>query len=388
MHHDKEKLTILLVSKGWSQPIIDATLELLGGFDNFAEHANVVWPMMFTNNLGNQIELDEDGGDLLAATQIFSAVRELSDKNITALKAYFDTYFDDILLALQTQFDEPAKRMVLISENISPRDSDVYINEGQLKDEYVREVVNGMVYYACYWLTDISGGFSTDRLSLIDLSGVKSISLFNGQVHVESKPKEKNTRFIGTLEELYGICNSYYIKMLWGGMGKKRGITGLRMKKKEPLAENVPIFISLKKLSSIVTRGSCFVEMHMISTSKSINEKDLICLTDDTVAKIKVEGSHELELVMSENAVLDLSGNVVGGNAEIEDQSRLIALDFNSNDDFDCYRLDDNARAFFNSENFYVERKIGENENVFANKVAEKVDEDYITYLRHQRMKE
>ncbi len=203
MHHDKEKLTILLVSKGWSQPIIDATLELLGGFDNFAEHANVVWPMMFINNLGNQIELDEDGGDLLAATQIFSAVRELSDKNITALKAYFDTYSDDILLALQTQFDEPAKRIVLISENISPKDSEVYINEGQLKDEYVREVVNGMVYYACYWLTDISGGFSTDRLSLIDLSGVKSISLFNGQVHVESKPKEKNTRFIGTLEELY-----------------------------------------------------------------------------------------------------------------------------------------------------------------------------------------
>lgn len=171
-------------------------------------------------------------------------------------------------------------------------------------------------------------------------------------------------------------------------MGKKRGITGLRMKKKEPLAENVPIFISLKKLSSIATRGSCFVEMHMISTSKSINEKDLICLTDDTVAKIKVEGSHELELVMSENAVLDLSGNVVGGNAEIEDQSRLIALDFNSNDGFDCYRLDDDARVFFNSENFYVERKIGENENIFANKVAEKLDEDYITYLRHQRMEE
>jgi hypothetical protein len=388
MHHDKEKLTILLVNKGWSQPLVDATFVLVGGFDNLAKHANFVWPMMFTNNLVNQIELDEDGGDLLAATQIFSSIRELSNKNMTALKAYFDTYSDDILRALKTQFDEPAKRIVLVSENMSPEDSEVYINEGQLKEEYIREVVNGMVYYACYWLTDINGGFNTERLSLIDLSGVNSISLFNGQVHVESKPKEKYARFIGTLEELYEICSSYYIKMFWGGMGKGRGITGLHITKKESLAENIPIFISLKKLSSIVTRGSCFVELHMKSASKSINESDLICLTEDTVAKIKVEGCHYLELIMSENAALDLSRNVVSGNGSIEDQSRLIATDFKPDSDFSCNRLDDNSRVFSNSENFYVERQIGEDESIFASKVAERLDEGYMTYLRHKRMED
>ena len=65
----------------------------------------------------------------------------------------------------------------------------------------------------------------------------------------------------------------------------------------------------------------------MTSTSKSVNDQDLLYLTDDTVAKVNVEGSHEIESLMSENAVLVLSGNVVSGSAQIEDQSRLIALD-------------------------------------------------------------
>ena len=176
--------------------------------------------------------------------------------------------------------------------------------------------------------------------------------------------------------------------MFWDDMGKKRGITGLHITKKESLAENIPIFISLKKLSSIVTRGSCFVELHMKSASKSINESDLICLTEDTVAKIKIEDCHYLELIMSGSTALDLSGNVVSGNGLIEDQSRLIAIDFKSDSDFSCNRLDDSSRVFSNSKNFYVERQIGEDESIFASKVAERLDEGYMTYLRHKRMEE
>jgi len=64
MHHNKEKLIALLASKGWSKPLIDATFELVGGFDALAEHTNVVWPMIFANNLGNQFEIDEDDSPL------------------------------------------------------------------------------------------------------------------------------------------------------------------------------------------------------------------------------------------------------------------------------------------------------------------------------------
>ena len=69
---------------------------------------------------------------------------------MTDLSACLDFHFGDILLALKTQFDEPAKRMVLVSESMSPKDADEYINEGQLKEEYAREVVNSMMYYTCY----------------------------------------------------------------------------------------------------------------------------------------------------------------------------------------------------------------------------------------------
>ena len=389
MHHNKEKLITLLASKGWSQRLIDATFELVSGFDALAEHTNVVWPMIFANSLGNQVEIDEDdGSDLLAAIKVLDGIKELSDNNMPALNAYLDNHSDDILLALITQFDEPAARLTTLSDQIWPEEANEYINAGQLKEEYKREVVNIMVYYTCYWLTDISGGFNTDRLSLIDLSGVNSIGLFNGQVHAVSKPKEKNAKFIGTLEELYEVCNTYYIQMFWHGLGKKRVITGIYIKKKEPLTENIPVHINLKKLSSVVTRGSCFVELSMTSTSKSVNDQDLLCLNDDTVAKIKVEGCHYLELVMSDNTALDLSGNVVNGHGSIEDQSRLIALDFKPNNSFSCYRLDDDSRAFFNSANFYVERKIDDAENVFANKAAEEFCDGYIGYLRKQRMEE
>ena len=389
MHHNKEKLITLLASKGWSQRLIDATFELVSGFDALAEHTNVVWPMIFANSLGNQIEIDEDdGSNLLAAIKVLNGIKELSDNNMPALNAYLDTHSDDILLALRTQFDEPAARLTTLSDFMLPEEADIYITTGQLEDEYKQDVVNIMVYYACYWLTEISGGFNTDRLALIDLSEVTSIGLFNGQVHAVSKPKEKNAKFIGTLEELYEICNSYYIKMLWGGTDKKRSITSLYITKKEPLAENAPIFINLKKLSSIVTRGSCFVELSMTSTSKSVNDQDLLCLTDDTVAKINVQGSHELELIMSENAVLDLSGNVLSGSAQIEDQSRLIALDFTADKFFTCHRLDKNSRVFANSANFHVDQQTDDDPSHFANKAAEEFCDGYIGYLRKQRMEE
>ncbi|WP_201550484.1 hypothetical protein [Psychrobacter fjordensis] len=126
----------------------------------------------------------------------------------------------------------------------------------------------------------------------------------------------------------------------------------------------------------------------MKSASKSINESDLICLTEDTMAKIKVEGCHYLELIMSESAALDLSGNVISGNGSIEDQSRLIAIDFKPDNGFSFNRLDDNSRVFSNSKNFYVERQIGEDESIFASKVAERLDEGYMTYLRHKRMED
>ena len=133
MHHNKEHLIALLASKGWSKPLIDATFELVGGFDALAEHTNVVWPMIFTNNLGNQFELDEaDGSNLLAAIKVFSGIKELSDKNLPALNAYLDTHTDDILLALRTQFDEPAARLTTISDFMLPEEADTYITTGQL----------------------------------------------------------------------------------------------------------------------------------------------------------------------------------------------------------------------------------------------------------------
>lgn len=389
MHHNKEKLIALLASKGWSKPLIDATFELVGGFDALVEHTNVVWPMIFANSLGNQVEIDEDdGSDLLAATKILNGIKELSDNNMPALNAYLDTHSDDILLALITQFDDSAARLTTLSDQIWPEEANEYINAGQLKEEYRRDVVNIMVYYACYWLTYISGGFNTDRLALIDLSEVTSIGLFNGQINIESKLKEKNARLIGTLEELYEVCNTYYIQMFWNGTGKKRVITGIYIKKKEPLTENIPVHINLKKLSSVVTRGSCFVELSMTSTSKSVNDRDLLCLSDDTVAKINVAGSHELELIMSENAVLDLSGNVVSGSAQIEDQSRLIALDFTADNTFSCHRLDEGSRVFANNANFHVDRRIDDDPSNFANKAADELCDEYIGYLRNQRMEE
>ena len=201
MHHNKEKLITLLASKGWSQRLIDATFELVSGFDALAEHTNVVWPMIFANSLGNQVEIDEDdGSDLLAAIKVLNGIKELSDNNMPALNAYLDTHSDDILLALKTQFDEPAARLTTISDFMLPEEADIYITTGQLEDGYKQDMVNIMVYYACYWLTEISGGLNTDRLALIDLSEVTSIGLCNGQINVESKPKEKNARFIGTLE--------------------------------------------------------------------------------------------------------------------------------------------------------------------------------------------
>ena len=269
-----------------------------------------------------------------------------------------------------------------------PEEAEIYITTGLLEDAYKQDMVNIMVYYACYWLTEISGGLNTDRLALIDLSGATSVNLFNGQISVESKPKEKNARFIGTLEELYEVCDNYYIQMFWGGTGKKRVVTGIYIKKKEPLTENIPVHINLKKLSSVVTRGSCFVELSMTSTSKSVNDQDLLCLNDDTVAKINVEGSHELELIMSENAVLDLSGNVVSGSAQIEDQSRLIALDFKTDEFFICHRLDEGSRVFANSANFHVDRRIDDDPFNFANKAADELCDEYIGYLRNQRMEE
>jgi len=389
MHNNKEKLITLLVSKGWSKPLIDATFELVGGFDALAEHTNVVWPMIFANSLGNQIEIaEDDGSDLLAAIKVLNGIKELSDKNVPALNAYLDTHSDDILLALITQFDEPAARLTTISDLMLPEEADTYITTGQLEDEYKQDVVNIMVYYACYWLTEISGGLNTDRLALIDLSEVTSVSLFNGQINVESKPKEKNARFIGTLEELYEVCDTYYIQMFWQGLGKKRVITGIRIKKKEPLTENIPMHINLKKLSSLVTMGSSFVELNMASTSKSVNDQNLLCLNDDTVAKINVEGSHKIELLMSENAVLDLSGNVVSGSARIEDQSRLIALNFTADKIFTCHQLDEDSRVFANSANFYVERQIDDAPSNFANKAANEFSDEYIGYLRNQRMEE
>lgn len=389
MHNNKEKLIALLASKGWSQRLIDVTFELVGGFDALAEHTNVVWPMIFANDLGNQFEIDEDdGSDLLAAIKVLNGIKELSDNNMPALNAYLDTHSDDILLALRTQFDEPAARLTTISNFMLPEEADIYITTGQLEDEYKQDVVNIMVYYACYWLTHISGGFNTDRLALIDLSEVTSVSLFNGQINVESKPKEKNARFIGTLEELYEVCDTYYIQMSWGGTDKKRSITSLYITKKEPLTENIPVHINLKKLSSVVTRGSCFVELSMRSTPKSFNDRDLLCLTDDTVAKINVEGSHKLELIMSENAVLDLSGNVVSGSARIEDQSRLIALDFTADNTFSCHRLDEGSRVFANSANFHVDRRIDDDPSNFANKAADELCDEYIGYLRNQHMEE
>ena len=191
MHHNKEKLIALLASKGWSKPLIDATFELVGGFDALVELTNVVWPMIFANSLGNQVEIDEDdGSDLLAATKILNGIKELSDNNMPALNAYLDTHSGDILLALITQFDDSAARLTTLSDQIWPEEANEYINAGQLKEEYRRDVVNIMVYYACYWLTYISGGFNTDRLALIDLSEVTSIGLFNGQINIESKLKE------------------------------------------------------------------------------------------------------------------------------------------------------------------------------------------------------
>jgi len=389
MHNNKEKLIALLASKGWSQRLIDVTFELVGGFDALAEHTNVVWPMIFANNLGNQFEIDEDdGSDLLAAIKVLNGIKELSDKNMPALNAYLDTHSEDILLALRTQFDEPAARLTTISDLMLPEEAEIYITTGLLEDAYKQDMVNIMVYYACYWLTEISGGLNTDRLALIDLSGATSVNLFNGQISVESKPKEKNARFIGTLEELYEVCDNYYIQMFWGGTGKKRVVTGIYIKKKEPLTENIPVHINLKKLSSVVTRGSCFVELSMTSTSKSVNDQDLLCLTDDTVAKINVQGSHELELIMSENAVLDLSGNVVSGSAQIEDQSRLIALDFKTDEFFICHRLDEGSRVFANSANFHVDRRIDDDPFNFANKAADELCDEYIGYLRNQRMEE
>lgn len=389
MHHKKEALIALLASKGWSQSLIDATFELVGGFDVIAEHTNTAWFMMFANSLGNQIEIDEDdGSDLLPATKIFSDIEKLSDKNMPALDAYLVIHSDDILRALRTQFDEPAKRLTAISDLMWPEEADEYISSGQLKEKHKIEVVNIMVYYACYWLTHLSGGFNTDRLALLDLSGVTSISLVNVQAHVESKPKEKNARFIGTLEELYEICNSYYIRMFWNGKGKKRSITGLCITKKNPKLQNIPIFLNLKNLSNVITKDSCFVDLHMVSTSKNCNDEDLILLSDDTVAKIKVEGCQELELIMSQNAVLELSGDVVSGTASIEDQSRLIALDFTPKKRFNCNKAEEDSRIFCNSANFIVEQKINDNLINVANKAEEEIWDGYICYLRNQRSKE
>lgn len=131
MHHNKEKLIALLASKGWSKPLIDATFELVGGFDALVEHTNVVWPMIFANSLGNQVEIDEDdGSDLLAATKILNGIKELSDNNMPALNAYLDTHSDDILLALITQFDDPAARLTTLSDQIWPEEANEYINAG------------------------------------------------------------------------------------------------------------------------------------------------------------------------------------------------------------------------------------------------------------------
>lgn len=389
MHHNKEKLIALLASKGWSKPLIDATFELVGGFDALAEHTNVVWPMIFANSLGNQFEIDEDdGSDLLAAIKVLNGVKELSDNNMPALNAYLDTHSHDILQALRTQFDEPAARLTTLSELMLPEEADTYINTGQLDDGYKQDLVNIMAYYACYWLTDISGGFNTNRLALLDLSGVTSISLDNVQTHIESTPKEKNARFVGTLEELYEVCNGYYIQMFWDGKGKKRGITSIHITKKNPELENTLVSLNLKKLSSFLTKGSCFVELGMTSTSKSLKDRDSLCLTDDTVAKINVEGCHELELVMSENAALNLSGNVVGGSAMIEDQSCLIALDFKPDRYFMCHRLEEGSRVFANSSNFHVERQIEDTPLSFANQAADEISDRHIAYLRKQRMEE
>ena len=111
-------------------------------------------------------------------------------------------------------------------------------------------------------------------------------------------------------------------------------------------------------------------------------------MTDDTVAKINVEGSHEIELLMSENAVLDLSGNVVSGSARIENQSRLIALDFKTDKFFTCHRLDEDSRVFANSANFHVDRRIDDDPSQFANKAADEFSDEYVGYLRKQRMEE
>ena len=92
--------------------------------------------MIFTNNLGNQFELDEaDGSNLLAAIKVFSGIKEPSDKNLPALNAYLDTHTDDILLALRTQFDEPAARLTTISDFVLPEEADTYITTGQLVGE-------------------------------------------------------------------------------------------------------------------------------------------------------------------------------------------------------------------------------------------------------------
>ena len=203
---------------------------------------------MVTTTLKNS---EDDGSDLLAAIKVLNGIKELSDNNMPALSAYLDTHSDDILLALRTQFDEPAARLTTISDFMLPEEADIYISTGQLKDEYKQDMVNIMVYYACYWLTEISGGLNTDRLALIDLSEATSVNLFNGHIIVESKPKEKNARFIGTLEDLYEVCDNYYIQMFWGGKGKKRVVTGIYIKKKEPLTENIPVHINLKNYQAL-----------------------------------------------------------------------------------------------------------------------------------------
>ena len=100
------------------------------------------------------------------------------------------------------------------------------------------------------------------------------------------------------------------------------------------------------------------------------------------------DGAEELELIMSENAVLDLSGNVVSGSAQIEDQSRLIALDFTADNTFSCHRLDEGSRVVANNANFHVDRRIDDDPSNFANKAADELCDEYIGYLRNQRMED
>lgn len=388
MQTKKEAFSAVLAQKGWSAPLIEGVIELAGGFEAFCAQTKNAWPMIFVNSLGNQIEcLEEEESDLTNAIQVLEDVKALDANNLPSLTLFFDTHYQDIKLALNTQTDKPADRLVHLSYSMEDEHINDFFEQNGVQDKHKCELVSCIFYYGCYWLTELTGGLNTDKLGLLDLSDVTWMSFSSAQVKVVSNPKEKKSCFAGEAEVLYEVCDNYYLRVFWKGKGEKRNISSINIRKKDIEAKNTPVWMNLKTLSSFLGQGSSFLDIDITASKNPLDGRNLISLSDDTIANVKINKVHELEIMLDDSAILNLSGHCVGGHGLLYNQSRMVALGIKVDTGISIDSLNDDARLFTDAENIWVSSK-GDKDSSYANQSVEKLHPEYIAQLRQERSEE